>query len=182
MDESGDALVLGEPDRRAKPGVIGRPFGEPGRREAQGPRRDDHGHADRAGRQHLLPFGDFDMRSGARDDADHQRRAGEPAELRGSAVLVQFRHILEADVERDTACPVARFPLEHDEAPGRELAVIGHARGDGQDRLQFLSRRTGARHDRGRRGAAALEQRYRVVHRQVPQPEAVSIPRQSRGL
>ncbi len=78
VEEAGDALVLGEPDRGAEARVVGRPFGEPGRGEAERARGDDQVHADRAGRQHLLPFRDLDVRRGARDDRDDQRRAGEP--------------------------------------------------------------------------------------------------------
>ena len=76
------------------------------------------------------------MRRGARDDGDDERRAGEAAQLLGAAGLVQVWLVRETDVEREAAGALARLALEHDEPPGRELAVIGHARGDGQDRVR----------------------------------------------
>ena len=73
------------------------------------------------------------MRRGARDDGDDERRAGEAALLLGPRRLVQVGLVRQADLERNPACAFARPSLEHHETPGRELAVIRHPRGDGQD-------------------------------------------------
>ena len=79
MDEARDLLVVREPQRIEYAAVIGIPFGDPGRRIAEPMRRVHETHGRGTGRKHLLPLGDFHVRSGAADDRDHQ---GCPREAR----------------------------------------------------------------------------------------------------
>ena len=65
-----------------------------------------------------------------------------------------------------------RVALEDDEAPGRELAVVGHARGDGQQRFDLRRRRTGAGQLDRLDGAAGFEQFQGVGHDFDPQISA----------
>src|SRR5271166_1116996 len=164
MDEAGHALVLGKPDRGAEARIIGQPLGEPGRGEPERARRHDQVHARRAGRQHLLPFGDLRVGRGARHDGDDERGADETPEFLRLRLVVKVWLVFEPDHQSDASGALARGALEHDETPRCELAMIGHARGDGEDGLEFFRGRTRSGHDGGRRGAAALQQGDRVVH------------------
>ena len=83
------------------------------------------------------------------------------AELDLAARLVEHGIVGELDFEREAAGSLSRRALEHQEAPGRELAVIGHARGDPAARLEFPLGRPGAGQVHWGDGAAALEQRDR---------------------
>ena len=140
VNEPGDALVVGKADRGAKPAVVGHPSGEPGGGESERAGGDDHVHAHRARGQDLFPLRDLGVRRGARDDGDDERRAHEAPLFLGPRGLVQVRPVGEADLERKRARALARFSLDDHEPPGRELAVIGHPRGDGKDRRQLVRR------------------------------------------
>ena len=142
--------MFGKADRGAKAGVIGHPFGEPGRRETERAGGDDHVHADRARGQNLFPFGDLLVWRCAGDRRNDQRRAGEAAQLLCSGGLVQIGLVCKADLKREPACTVARSPREDQEPPGRELAMIRHARGDRQDCGEFVSARSRPSHHRRR--------------------------------
>ena len=56
------------------------------------------------------------------------------------------RIFLREHLGDDLAGAGAGIALEHDEAPRRELAVIGHPRADGQDGLELGRRGAGAGH------------------------------------
>ncbi len=88
------------------------------------------------------------MRRRARNDRDDEGRAGEAAEFLRPSLFVEVGLVLEPDHQRDAAGALARGALEHDEAPRRELAVVGHARGKAEDRLELLGRRARAGHQR----------------------------------
>ena len=93
--------------------------------------------------------------------------SGAPSEaplLLGPGGFVQVGPVGEADLERKRACAFARLSLEDHEPPGRELAVIGHPRGDGEDRRQLVSGRTRPGHRRRRNRSAAFQERNRIVH------------------
>ncbi len=64
----------------------------------------------------------------------------------------------------DVAGAPAALALEDDKTPGRQLAVIGHAGGERENRLQFLRVGAGAMHQQRRGGTAAAEQFYGVIH------------------
>jgi hypothetical protein len=168
VDEAGDPLMLGEADGGPKPGVIGGPSGEPGRRQAERARRDDHVHACRARGQDLLPLGNLGVRGRPRDDGDDERRAHKAALLLGAGGLVEVGLVGQTDVERKTACALASPSGEDHEPPGRELSVIGHARGDGQDRGELVVAGGRPRHHRRGNRPAAFEDLDSVVHRRFP--------------
>ena len=68
IDEAGHPLVLAAAERGGHVVVIGRPFGQPLRRIADGVRGVQHVHADRAAGQRLLPLGDLVLRRDAGGD------------------------------------------------------------------------------------------------------------------
>src|SRR5436190_19616526 len=80
------------------------------------------------------------MRPGKADDANYQRRIGEPALLDLDLTMLGIRIFPREHFSDDRAGPRPRVSLEHDEAPRRQLAVVGHARTDGQDCFQLGGR------------------------------------------
>ena len=77
------------------------------------------------------------MRRGARHDGDHQRRRETPPlDLDPARVGTGLGR--GEDIGDDGAGLVARSPREDDEAPRRQLAVVGHARRDRQHRVERL--------------------------------------------
>ena len=87
-------------------------------------------HGGRAGGQLLLPFWNLDVRAGAADDRDHQWRAREPLALECNLLGCGAGVIGGKGGGDRFAGGISRVAFEHDEAPGRELAVIGDARRD----------------------------------------------------
>ena len=84
------------------------------------------------------------MRRGAADHRDHQRRAYETLAFGRDMLRFRVRIFGVEGRSNRRASRTARLALEHDEAPRRELAVIGHPRGDGQERVDLGRRWTGA--------------------------------------
>jgi hypothetical protein len=80
---------------------------------------------------------------GAAHHGDHQRRAHETLALGRDMLRLGVRVFgVEGRSNRRTGRP-PRLAFEHYEAPRRELAVIGHPRGNGQERIDLGRRRTG---------------------------------------
>ena len=73
---------------------------------------------------------------------------------------------MEAGVDfgDDRARPPARLALKNDETPGRELAMVGNAGADLQQRLNLAGIGTRAAQRRGRRRAPGFQQFDRGVH------------------
>src|SRR5437868_15307612 len=99
------------------------------------------------------------MRLGEADNADHQWRIGEPALLdfdvrRLGVRILPRKHLCDHLAGADT-----RVSLEYDEAPWRELVVIGHRRADGQDSLEFGRLGAGVGRPGWRLRAAACQMR-----------------------
>jgi len=101
------------------------------------------------------------VRGGARDHADNERGARKSPELDLAARLVEQRIVRELDFEREAAGSLSRRALEHQEAPGRQLAVIGRPRSDPERGVEFPLGRPGAGQVHWGDRAAALEQRDR---------------------
>ena len=80
------------------------------------------------------------MRPGKADDANYQRRIGEPALLDLDLASLGIRIFPREHFCDDLAGPRPSVSLEHDEAPRRQLAVVGHPRTDGQDCFQLGGR------------------------------------------
>ena len=104
------------------------------------------------------------MRLGEAHDADHQRRVGQAAlfdlDIGGRRAWVLLReHLCD-----HLAATQPRIALEHDEAPGGELAMVGHARADGQNGIEFGGRGTGGGHLARLHRAAGLQQFNSVGH------------------
>ena len=92
-----------------------------------------------AAREDLLPLGRGRIGRHARDDGDDGRR---PQQARALGLEPRGRRRLlvlgQARLQQDAAEGGARLALEHDEAPGLQLLVVGHAGGRGQDRLELV--------------------------------------------
>ncbi len=142
MHKAGHAFVGGKAERVEHGAVIGVPFGDPARRIAHGVGGDHQAHRGRAGGELLFPFRDLRVRAGAADHRDHQRRARQPLAFEVDLVGRRVGVPLAKNRGDFFAGGKALLALEHDETPGRELAVVGHARSDGQQGVEL-----------GRRGA-----------------------------
>src|ERR1700694_1543239 len=97
------------------------------------------------------------MRPGETDNPDHQRRIGEPALLDvdvgcGSLRILSREHLCD-----DLAGADAGVAFEHNEAPRRQLAVIGYPRADRQNGFEFGRRGTRLAHLARFHGAANLQ-------------------------
>jgi len=77
------------------------------------------------------------MRRGAAHHGDHQRRAHETLALGRDMLRLRVRVFgVEGGGNRGTG-RAPRLALEHDKTPRRELAVIRHAGGHGQERVDL---------------------------------------------
>ena len=72
------------------------------------------------------------MRPGAADHRDDERRARQTLALELDLLGRRFGMIGAENLRDRLAGFNPCIALEHDEPPRRELAVVGHARGDGQ--------------------------------------------------
>jgi len=72
-----------------------------------------------------------------------KRRIGQPALLDLDLGRRRAGFFLANTFAITSPARTRRIALGHDEAPGRELAVIGHARADGEDGLELGRRGTG---------------------------------------
>src|SRR6202165_2948476 len=105
------------------------------------------------------------MRPGETDNPDHQRRIGEPALLDvdvgcGSLRILSREHLCD-----DLAGANAGVAFEHNEAPRRQLAVIGYPRADRQNGFEFGRRGTRLAHLARFHGGANLQEFDGVGHR-----------------
>lgn len=104
------------------------------------------------------------MLAGARDHGDDDRRMGEALGLESDLVLGRIGIALAedlADQRRGLRLGLAR---EDDEAPGHELAMVGHPRRNGQEFGKLALIRAGRGQKLRRNRAAELEQGERVGH------------------
>src|SRR5262249_45097781 len=130
----------------------------------------------RAGGEHLLPFRDLHVRPGAAHHRDDERRPRQTPAL-GLDLLGLGVGIFGLERRRDRRPGgEPRLALEDDEAPGRELAVIGNARGDGEQGLDLGRGRAGARELDRLDGATGPEQVEGVGHHRL----SVVVGRQGR--
>ena len=84
------------------------------------------------------------MRTGTADDRDHQRRAREPAPLMLDLIGRGVRTLVAKHRGDGVAGLEPRVALEHDEPPGRQLAVVGHSRGDSEQGRKLVRGWAGA--------------------------------------
>src|SRR6202022_3520833 len=146
MDEAGELLVRLQSEPVEDVTVERKPPRQPARAVAEGGGRSDDVHRARARGQFLLPWRHLGMRPGKTDHANHQWCIREPALLDIDLVRRGVRIFLRDHLCDDLAGTNARVAFEHDEAPRRQLAVIGHPRADGEDGFKFRWRRTGTAH------------------------------------
>ncbi len=104
------------------------------------------------------------MRAGAADHRDHQRRARQPLALEFDLVGRGVGVALAEDLGDGFAGLFARFAFEHQEAPGRELAVVGHARSNGEQGFKLGRRRAGVAQFYRLDRAAGLQERKGIGH------------------
>jgi len=176
VDEAGDLLMGGEPERIEHAAIIGIPFGDPGRAEAERMGGDQEAHGGRARRQHLLPFRDFDVGRGAAHHRDHQRRAGEARALVRDVFRLGIGIFGDERRGDRLAGLLPSLALEHDETPWGELAVVGYPGSDGQQGRKF-GRRGPRRPEFVRLDRAAMPQKINGIgHELAPGPLASTLP------
>src|SRR5436190_23490563 len=105
---------------------------------------ENEAHRRRSGREYLLPFGDFYVRSGSAHHRDHQGSARQPALLDGELLGIGLRVLCAEYVGYRLASGKPRLAFEDDESPRHEFAVIRNARRDGEERLDLLRRGRGS--------------------------------------
>src|SRR5215813_6866347 len=81
VDETDEALVWSEPERVEHAPVVGVPLSDPARGKSQRVGSVHQIHRRGAGREHLLPLGDFHVWRGAAYHGNDEGRAGEPSAL-----------------------------------------------------------------------------------------------------
>src|SRR5262245_48728606 len=135
-----DPLMRGQPKGIENAPVVGVPFGDPARSITHCVRGEDKAHGGGPRGQLLLPFGNFHMWAGTTDDGNHKRRAGEPVAFKLELVRGSVGMIHAIGRSDSFAGSRASVAFKQDESPGRELAMIGHARSDPQQRLDFIRR------------------------------------------
>ena len=86
------------------------------------------------------------MWTGAADHGDDQGRARQPVGLEFDLLGRRARMGRAEGRGNRRAGGAARFAGKDDETPGRELAVVRHARGDGEEGFDFGGRRAGPAH------------------------------------
>src|ERR1700722_1759036 len=143
VNKAGDALVRCKTESVEHAAIVGVPFGDPVGAITERVRGEHEAHGGGTGGERLLPFRNFHVRCGAADHGDHQRRAQQTRPL--GLDMVRFRvRIFGAKCGGDRRTGrSSRLAFEHDEAPRRELAVIGHPRGNRQQGVDFSRRRGG---------------------------------------
>jgi hypothetical protein len=77
---------------------------------------------------------------------DNERGLQESGALLLDLIRCRLRIFLREQSCENIPGAGAGVTLEHDEAPGRELAVIGHAGADGENGVELGRRRAGAGH------------------------------------
>ncbi len=162
IDEAGDALARFEAEAVAHAGMEGAPFCQPVGDKAHRMRRDQQGLAHRAGGEELLPFGNRDRLAHPTDHAHDHRRAQESEAFHVEAFRSGLGFGFQQALGQHLAHAAAGVTLEHDEAPGKQLAMVGHPRRRGQDRLELRRRRPRTGHGLGRARPAGQQQVDRV--------------------
>src|SRR6267154_1096297 len=146
IDESRDALAGLQAETFLDGGVISRPFRDPVGDETQRMRGEYEILARRSGRENLLPFRNRNSLAHAADNADHDGCAQESTAFRFDALWRSLGFGLQKALYQQFAHAVSAVALEHDEAPGKQLAVVGGARRDGQNLLELKHGRAGLCH------------------------------------
>src|SRR5579862_1544639 len=160
IDETRDALAVLQAEALRDLGVVRGPLGQPVRDKPKRGRGDQHGLAYRARGQFLFPHGNRNTFAHPAYDAHDHRRAQEAGAFHREALGRRF--LRRQAFGEHLAETRAGLALEQDEPPGEKLAVIGHARGRGQDRAQIVRVRSRPRHRLGRARAAGEQKVYRV--------------------
>ena len=143
------------PSRRPASGVVGVPVGDPVGAVAHRLGGDDQRHADRAGREPLLPLGDVAVRRSARDHRHGQRRRLDLAELGDGLVAVGPRG---GDRLQPGDEALLGLALQHHEAPGESLPWSGTRVASRSSVASSASLGAGAaQRERGGRAAAGEE-------------------------
>jgi len=98
--------------------------------------------------------------------------------LQGNALFARLRLVLAQGFDQQSSHTAARFAFEQDEAPGRQLAVVGRAHARRENPAQFIGVRPRRRHRLGGAGPAREQEAQRagrgviqcglVGHRGVP--------------
>src|SRR5215472_11284898 len=126
IDEAGESFARLQTQPLLDGRVIGVPLGDPVGDKTKRRRCDQDVLAHGAGGKFLLPDRNLVLFAGGRYDPDHHRRAQKAAAL--------FLHLLVAlafglhHLGQDVAGALAPLGLEHNEPPGKQLAMIGRAR------------------------------------------------------
>ena len=139
-------------------------------------------HGSGARGEHLLPFRNLHMRRGAAHHRDDQRRARETGSFGFNVLGLGLRVFGAKRGDDGFARSQPRLPLENDEAPRHELAVVGHARGDREQRLDLGGRGGRAGEFDRLDGASRFEQVKSVGHRLGPQQGNATVSKDSRIL
>ena len=100
-------------------------------------RGDNQAHGGGAGGELLLPFRNFHMRPARLTTAITSGARVEPLALEFDLLGLGVGVVGAKRRGDRLAGRKPRLALEHNEAPRRELAVIGHARGDGEQRVDL---------------------------------------------
>ena len=112
---------------------------------SEGVRGEDKVHGSGSGGEHLLPFRNFHVGGGATDHGDNQRGMGKTLALEFDMFGLSVRIFgAECGCNRRTGRE-PRIAFEHDKTPGRELAMVRHAAGDGQELVDFRGGGSGGR-------------------------------------
>jgi len=143
VNKAGNALMRRQAESIEHTAIVGVPFGDPICPVTERVRSEDKAHGGGTRGEHLFPFRDFHMRPGAAHHGDHEWGALETFALGLDMFGLRIR-VLSA--KRCGDCDASRTPrlaFKHDEAPGCQLAMIGHPRGDGQESVDFGRGRCG---------------------------------------
>src|SRR6478736_3806308 len=137
MNEARNALMRSDAKRIENAAVVSVPFRDPARGIAHGMRGKDEAHRRGAGGELLLPFRDLNVRTGPTDDRNDERRTRETLALEFDLIGRCVRMIGTICDCNYVSCGGACIAFEHDESPGRQLAVIRDPRRYFQKRLDL---------------------------------------------
>ncbi len=107
------------------------------------------------------------MRGSATDNRDHDRSSGKACALHFLLLGREFRCLLEGDFDQGRTKRFTLLTAQNDEAPRRQLAMIGHARGKRQHGLDLGAARTRFGQLQCRDGAPCgqiLQKRFVLAH------------------
>src|SRR5215831_902425 len=164
MDEAYDFLIRLHTKPVEHITVEGEPACQPAGAVAERGCRGDDIHGAGAGRELLLPRRHLWMRLGEAHDRDHEWRIGQALPLDFEISRAGLRVLPGKHSGDDFASALPRVALEDDKAPGRKLAMIGHPRTDGEDRVEFGGRGARTGHLARLHRTAGLQEFYSVGH------------------